>query len=87
MTEKQDKLYSFAKRVETLLKAGGAIDSMDLEWCRLYKGASDEGKRVMLKDWVSYRYGKPKEAPDEDGRSPLGLGFDEPASTDPARIC
>jgi len=63
MTQKQDNLESFAKRLETRIKAGEADDSMERQWCRLLTAADTPPvvKAMMLTKWVEWRYGKPKD--------------------------
>lgn len=63
MTEKQDNLESFAKRIETRIKAGlKGTDSMERLICRhLTNKKNTATSAIMAQKWVEWRYGKAKE--------------------------
>jgi hypothetical protein len=61
VTEKQDNLESFARRVETRVKAGAkGTDSMERLICRLMAAPKANPKiaAFLAGKWVEWRYGR-----------------------------
>ena len=62
MTEKKDNLESFARRIETRIKAGiKGTDSMERLICRLLTGKDQKTAAQIAMKWVEWMFGKPKE--------------------------
>jgi hypothetical protein len=59
VTEKQESLESFAKRIETRIKAGlKGTDSMERLLCRLMTSKDMKVAALLGSKWVEWRYGK-----------------------------
>ena len=76
MTEKQDNLESFAKRIVTRLQAGGNTDSMERLICRLLTGKDVKVAAFLANKVVEWRYGKPKETLRVEERKAIEPGTD-----------
>ena len=87
MTQKQDSLESFAKRIMTKLAAGGATDSLERLICRMLTGDDVKTAAFLANKVVEWRYGKPKETLRIEERKPIesGTGFYRTTDTTPTR--
>ena len=62
MTERQENLEAFAKRIETRIREGmQGSDSMERLLCRLMTGKDIKTAAFLGSTWVEWRYGKPRE--------------------------
>jgi hypothetical protein len=59
--EDKDSLESFAKRIISRLKVGGATDSLERIICRHIAGENEKVSAFMAEKVVQWRYGKAKE--------------------------
>lgn len=71
-----DSLEAFAKRIETMLRKGGATDSIERLICRLMTGEDLKVAAALASKWVEWKYGKPKETLRIEERTPIDPGTD-----------
>lgn len=86
MTEKQDNLESFAKRIETRIKLGlKGTDSMERLICRLMTSSDKKVSSMLAAKWTEWRYGNAKQTVSGDIRitvEHIGTQDKAPAKTD-----
>lgn len=76
----------FASEVEAALQRGGT--SLVKQVCRHVTGENEKVSAFMTAKLVEWWLGKAVQTVRSDNSDrPLGLGFDEPASKEPTRVC
>lgn len=69
-------MEAFAKRIETMIRKGGATDSIERLICRLLTGDDTKVSAALAAKWVEWKYGKPRETLRIEERKAIEPGTD-----------